>query len=47
MSNPFFQNFGPFKISELLSSLNLKLKNINLNEDVIDIKDLSSSNKDM
>ena len=45
MSNPFFQNFGPFKISELLSSINLKLKNINLNEDVIDIKDLSSSKK--
>ena len=45
MSNPFFQNFGPFKISELLSSINLKSRNINLNEDVIDIKDLSSSNK--
>ncbi len=45
MSNLFFKNFGPFKISELLSVINLKLKNINLSEDIVDIKDLSTSNK--
>ena len=45
MSNPFFQNSGPFKIYELLSTLNLETKNIKGNEEIFDIKDLSSSKK--
>ena len=45
MSNPFFQNFGPFKISELLNIINLKLENINPNQEIFDIKDLSTANK--
>ncbi len=45
MSNPFFQNFGPFKLAELLNIIKLKLENVNLNEEIIDIKDLTTSNK--
>ena len=45
MSNPFFQNNGPFTISELLSVINLKIENINQNEEISDIKDLTTSNK--
>tara|TARA_B100002019_G_C21236467_1_gene583045 strand:+ start:293 stop:1273 length:981 start_codon:yes stop_codon:yes gene_type:complete len=45
MSNPFFKNLGPFKIYDLLSTLNLEAKNINGNEEIFDIKDLSSSKK--
>ena len=45
MSNPFFQNLGPFKIYDLLSTLNLEVKDINGNEEIFDIKDLSSSKK--
>ena len=45
MSNPFFQNIGPFKISELLSVINLKIENINQNDEIFDVKDLSDSNK--
>ena len=43
MSN-FFQNLGPFKIYDLLY-LNLEVKDSNGNEEIFDIKDLSSSKK--
>jgi UDP-3-O-[3-hydroxymyristoyl] glucosamine N-acyltransferase len=43
MSFPFFKNQGPFKISELLNLLNINSKKIKEEEDVVDIKDLSSS----
>ena len=44
MSNPFFKNHGPILISEILKSLNIKIDDITLNQEVLDIKDLYSSN---
>ena len=43
MSNPFFKNNGPFKISEILRCLNLKIDNFNKDFEIEDIKDLFSS----
>ena len=45
MSNPFFKNRGPIKISEILNTLNLKKKDINADQLVDDIKDLYDSEK--
>ena len=45
MSNPFFINNGPFKISEILKILKIELK-ITENQRVKDIKDLLSAEKD-
>ena len=43
MQNPFFQNAGPFKLSNLISFLNLK--NFDTNDiEINDIKDLTNSN---
>ena len=44
MSNPFFSNQGPFKIADILKTLNLKSEEMYLNNIVNDIKDLMSSN---
>ena len=44
MSNPFFRNHGPFKIDDILQTLNLKSDVMSLNENVNDIKDLITSN---
>ena len=45
MSNPFFKNHGPFKLSEISNFLNINIDN-SLNEKKIhDIKDLVSSAK--
>tara|TARA_Y100000591_G_scaffold331372_1_gene365094 strand:+ start:1221 stop:2225 length:1005 start_codon:yes stop_codon:yes gene_type:complete len=43
MSNPFFKNQGPLKISFLIKSLNLNYSNLNLDQKIKDIKDLYSS----
>tara|TARA_Y100001970_G_scaffold262810_1_gene347519 strand:- start:1107 stop:2087 length:981 start_codon:yes stop_codon:yes gene_type:complete len=43
MSNPFFKNHGPLKISKILKSINLGIDNENDDQEIIDIKDLSSS----
>ena len=43
MLNPFFKNHGPFKISEILKFLYLKLDNLKKDNDIKDIKDLQSS----
>ena len=43
MSNPFFKNNGPFKITEIIKFLDVKVKISNQNFDIIDIKDLFSS----
>ena len=45
MSNPFFKNRGPIKIFEILNILNLKIKDINPDQLVNDIKDLYGSQK--
>ena len=44
MLNPFFKNHGPFKISELLRTINLKDNKIQTDSEISDIKDLNSSN---
>ena len=43
MSNPFFKNYGPILISEILKFLNIKADSISSNIEVKDIKDLYSS----
>ena len=45
MSNPFFKNHGPFKISEIVNSLNINIDNLHYKKDIHDIKDLASSTK--
>ena len=48
MSNPFFKNHGPFKISEIIKFLILNINNLNKDQEINDIKDLvSSSDKDI
>ena len=44
MSNPFFKNHGPFLISEILKILNINNVRINLDREIVDIKDLYNSN---
>ncbi|MFL2885085.1 MAG: UDP-3-O-(3-hydroxymyristoyl)glucosamine N-acyltransferase [Candidatus Pelagibacter sp.] len=44
MINPFFKNTGPHNIRFLLKTINLKIDNL-LDDNVIDIKDLNSSQK--
>jgi UDP-3-O-[3-hydroxymyristoyl] glucosamine N-acyltransferase len=44
MHNPFFINNGPFKVSEIVSTLNLNNVDIDMEQKIIDIKDLSTSN---
>ena len=43
MSNPFFKNRGPLKILEVAKVLNLNNNNLNLDQEIYDIKDLLSS----
>ena len=43
MVNPFFKNNGPFKFSDILKELILKIDEINQDQNVIDIKDLQNS----
>ena len=40
MINPFFQNKGPFKIKEILSSIKVENSFENLDIEIFDIKDL-------
>ena len=46
MSNPFFKNRGPFKISEIINLVNLKIDIKNKDQYVNDIKDLLTSQKE-
>ena len=43
MSNPFFKNHGPFKLSEIFKSLNIIIDAAYKDNEIYDIKDLSSS----
>ena len=45
MSNPFFKNHGPIKVSDITRSLNLNINNIDNHKEINDIKDLVSSNE--
>ena len=45
MVNPFFKNNGPFKISDILQLINLDNFKIINDQEIIDIKDLSTSEK--
>ena len=46
MSNPFFKNKGPFKISEIFKLIDYKTDLIDNNYEIKDIKDLLNCNKD-
>ena len=43
MSNPFFKNYGPYKISEIIKFLNINTAEIYKDKEIHDIKDLASS----
>jgi len=43
MVNPFFKNNGPYKFSQILNELKIKVDEINNDLNVIDIKDLQNS----
>ena len=45
MINPFFENNGPFKISDILQLINLDDLKIDNDHEIIDIKDLFTSKK--
>ncbi len=48
MNNPFFINKGPIKISQILDILKLKIKVLNIDQSIKDIKDLhSATNNDV
>ena len=44
MSNPFYKNHSPFKVSEIFKFLNIKFDNVILDKEVLDIKDLLNAN---
>ena len=44
MSNPFFKNYGPFLVSDILKLINFKTDYIKKDVELKDIKDLYSSN---
>ena len=46
MVNPFFKNYGPYKLGEILNELNIKNDQINNDLIIIDIKDLQHSKID-
>ena len=46
MSNPFFINSGPLRISEIVNSLNLNINLLNADKKIQDIKDLLTSTKE-
>ena len=48
MSNPFFKNYGPLKLSKIVNSLNININNLKKDNEINDIKDLlSSTDKDI
>ena len=48
MSNPFFKNNGPLKVSKILNILNIQNNKLDLNFEINDIKDLyNSKNSDI
>ena len=48
MSHPFFKNYGPILISEILKYLGIKIEDLKVDKEILDIKDLySSTNADI
>ena len=48
MSHPFFKNYGPILISEILEYLGIKIEDLKVDKEILDIKDLySSTNADI
>ncbi|MDA9697740.1 UDP-3-O-(3-hydroxymyristoyl)glucosamine N-acyltransferase [Candidatus Pelagibacter sp.] len=48
MSNPFFKNYGPLKLSKIINCLNININNLKKDNEINDIKDLlSSTDKDI
>ena len=48
MPHPFFKNYGPILISEILKYLDIKINNLKVDKEILDIKDLySSKNSDI
>ena len=45
MSHPFFKNYSPIKISEIIEILNLKINNLEKELEILDIKDLYTADK--
>ena len=45
MSNPFFKNHGPLKLSTIANSLNININDLKKNYEINDIKDLLSSSE--
>ena len=45
MSNPFFKNHGPIKITDIIKYLNLNENKLNEDQEIQDIKDLLSADK--
>ena len=39
MFHPFFKNHGPISVSEIVKYLNIKIDNLNLDQNITDIKD--------
>ena len=44
MVNPFFKNNGPFKFFDILNELKINIDSVSDDQDIIDIKDLLTSN---
>ena len=45
MDNPFYKNYGPIKISEILKILRLDDFKLTTDQDIIDVKDLVTAQK--
>ena len=41
MSHPFFKNSGPILISEISKYLDIKINNLKVDKEILDIKDLA------
>ena len=45
MSHPFFKNYGPLSVSEIIKFLNIKTDNLKSDQNILDIKDLHNYKK--
>ena len=44
MSHPFFKNYGPISVSEIIKYLNIKTNKLKSDQNITDIKDLFTAN---